>query len=168
MLFNSHTSFGMFTTLRTHILVEVYQFMMTRILAAAALVVLPALSACQTTGQQPGIEPMTASDPRSPPNAKAAILAVKNTLWRTEDIISAAITPPRPGIGQWSVCVRIGSKFRFGDGLILNQYVIAIYDDGKPPAIVAVNLKLQCGYPPYEPFPELENGYKPPTPAKGT
>ena len=144
-----------------------FQLHIARMLAAATLVALPALSACQTTSHQPAGSQVTASEPR-PPDAKAAILAVKNTFWNADEIISAAITPPRPGIGRWSVCVRIGSKFRFGDGLILQHHLIAIYDDGTPPAILSVNAKLQCGYPPYEPFPELEARYKPPSGAKGS
>lgn len=141
--------------------------MITKTLAAAALVALPALSACQVTSHQPAGPQVNKSEPR-PPDARAAILAVKNTFWRTEEIISAAITPPRPGIGRWSVCVRLGSKFRFGDGLIFQQYVIAIYDDRTPPEMILIGAKLQCGYPPYEPFPELEARYKPPSAARGS
>lgn len=144
---------------------------LSRILIAATIVALPALSACQTTSQQPAGQQTNAGDPR-PPDAKAAIFAIKNSVWTNpEEIVTAAISPPRPGIGQWGVCVRTTQKSRFSDKLVSHYILFAVYDDGRPPAVLSITPSIfQCGtgnYPPYDPFPELQGGYKPPTPAKG-
>lgn len=132
---------------------------MARTFAIAALLALPALSACQT-------EQQAAANDAPPPDAKSAILSSKGTLWKDPDSIkNASITAPRRHMGfMWHVCVKANAKNGFGGYTGEKDMLIGLYDDGKPPAVLMSDATGYCAYP-HEPFPELEGGHKPP-PAK--
>lgn len=119
------------------------------------------LSACQTTE--------ASTEAKAPPDARAAILASKGSLWKDPDSIKAAsITAPRrhgPGLiaAMWHVCVKANAKNSFGGYTGEKHMLIGLYDDGKPPSVLQTDAPAYCNYP-YEPFPELEGGYRPPSP----
>lgn len=117
---------------------------------------------CQTDQQ--------AANYTQPPNAVPIILANKNRLWKDpESIRDAGIGPvERPMIGgYWHVCVRANAKNSFGGYTGQQDMLIGLYDDGREPFVVSGNAPgvaaCQKGF---EPFPELEGGYRPPPTAK--
>jgi hypothetical protein len=131
-----------------------------RAIAIAASSLALGLGGCQTD---------SASIPdRPPPDAKAAILAAKGSLWKDPDSIkSASITAPRRHTAgglippMWHVCLRANAKNSFGGYTGEKDMLIGMYDDGKPPSVVMADAAGYCDSP-HEPFPELEGGYKPP------
>ncbi len=117
------------------------------------------LGACQTGGGM--------AEQRPAPDAKAAILAAKGSLWKDPDSIkNASITAPRRHMGfMWHVCVRANGKNSFGAYAGEKDMLIGLYDDGKPPATLMIDATGYCDFP-HEPFPELEGGYRPPAAGK--
>lgn len=112
------------------------------------------LCGCNTTSE---------SETVSPPDAKAAILAYKNRLWKDADSIKgAAITAPYRNIGQWHVCVRANAKNAFGGYTGEKDSVIVLYDDGRP-EVISSDAPI-CESKARTPFPELDGGYRPPAP----
>lgn len=109
------------------------------------------LAGCQTDQQPVSNVP--------PPDARAAVLAAKGSLYKDPDSIrSASITAPRRHGGwMWHVCVRANAKNSFGGYTGETDMLVGLYDDGKPPEVIMANAAGYCGYP-HEPFPELEGG----------
>lgn len=114
------------------------------------------LAGCQTDQQ------VAADIP--PPNARAAILAAKGQLWKDPDSIKAAsITAPRRHMNfMWHVCVRANARNSFGGYTGEQNMLIGLYDDGKPPSPLMSPVHESYCPGPFEPFPELDGGYKPP------
>ncbi|WP_061023943.1 hypothetical protein [Bradyrhizobium sp. CCH5-F6] len=98
----------------------------------------------------------------APPDARAAILSSKGSLWKDPDSIkNASITAPRRHMGfMWHVCVRANAKNSFGGYTGERDMLIGLYDDGRPPAVLMADATGYCDYP-HEPFPELNAGYSP-------
>ena len=117
---------------------------------AAALLVL-ALAGCQTD--------QAAVPDRPPPDAKAAVLAAKDSLWKDPDSIkNASITAPRRHMGfMWHVCVRANAKNGFGGYTGETDMLIGLYDDARPPSVIMANAAGYCDFP-HDSFPELEGG----------
>jgi len=135
-----------------------------RAIVFAALSPVLWLGGCQTD---------SASIPdRPPPDAKAAILAAKGSLWKDPDSIkSASITAPRRHTAgglippMWHVCVRANAKNGFGGYTGEKEMLIGLYDDARPPSVLQSDAPGYCDFP-HDPFPELEGGYKSATPAR--
>lgn len=111
------------------------------------------LAGCNTTG--------TADVP--PPDARAAILAHKNRLWKDADSIKgASISAPYRFMGyMWHVCVRANARNSFGGYTGEKENLIGLYDDGRPPeALYPGSDAPVCETKAHTPFPELDGGYK--------
>jgi hypothetical protein len=117
------------------------------------------LQACNTTSESESV---------SPPDAKAAVLAHKNKLWKDPDSIKgAAIAAPTRHMGfMWHVCVRANARGGFGGYTGEKDALIGLYDDGRPPEALLSDAAGACYQKVYAPFPELDGGYKPPSQAK--
>jgi hypothetical protein len=126
----------------------------------APLILGAVMSGCQTNESAVAVPP---------PDAKAVILANKATLWKDpESIKNASITAPRrhtmgPFGAMWHVCVRLNARNSFGGYVGERDALLGLYDDGKPPTILA-DPSPYCDYP-HEPFPELDGGYGQPSAA---
>jgi len=103
---------------------------------------------------------------------------VKSTFFDPYSIRDAEIAPPKRALGPslnedgfttpWVVCVKANAKNRMGaytgrkvtalavsGGKVVNSWGETEYS------------QMVCGDVVYEPFPEIEEGYKPPAPARG-
>lgn len=122
------------------------------------------LAACQTDQQA------TANVP-PPTDTRPRIVAARNQLWKDPDSIKGArISGLRRHMGMmWHVCVRANAKNAFGGYTGEKDTVIAIYDNPyQPPAVLMSEAPPNYCPEPFEPFPELESGYKSPaTPPAG-
>jgi hypothetical protein len=114
------------------------------------------LCGCNTTSE---------SETVSPPDAKAAILAHKNRLWKDADSIKgASITAPYRFMGSvWHVCVRANARNSFGGYAGEKENLIGLHDDGRAPEALYGDAPV-CESKPHTPFPELDGGYRPPAP----
>lgn len=141
------------------------------VVVAAAL----ALTGCQTDGGQG-----TAQGEPPPANYRQiAIEGVKSSFFDPYSIRDAEIAPPKRAAGPslnedgfttpWVVCVRANAKNRMGGYIgkrasafaINGGKVVNVWTDPKATGFLCDGLA-------YEPFPEIEEGYKPPAaqPAK--
>lgn len=118
------------------------------------------LAGCNTTSE---------SETVPPPDAKAAVLAHKNRLWKDADSIKgAAITAPYRHLGfMWHVCVRANAKNAFGGYTGEKENLIGLYDDGRPPEALYTDPPI-CETKAHTQFPELNGDYKPAATAKAT
>jgi hypothetical protein len=120
------------------------------------MAVIGLLQGCNTTSETDSIQP---------PDAKAAVLAHKNRLWKDADSIKAGagISAPTRHMGfMWHVCVRANARNSFGGYAGEKEALIGLYDDGRPPEALLSDAAGACYQKPYTPFPELEGGYRPP------
>lgn len=127
---------------------------------AAALAAAALLAGCQTDAGAPAAV-------ATPPDAKAAILAAKSTLWKDPDSIKgASITAPRRHMNMmWHVCVRANAKNSFGGYAGEKDMLIGLYDDGRAPSALMADATGYCDFP-HEPFAELNGDYVPPSSGK--
>lgn len=132
------------------------------VVAAAAAV----LSACQTTNDGGP----TASVPQQadvPPNYRAVVrAAVRDRFFDPYSIRDAAISKPIPGSTlagtTQTVCVRANAKNRMG-GYVGRKATVFVFRQGELTRTTDNRYaEATCRNAEYEPFPEIEEGYKPP------
>lgn len=134
------------------------------VVVAAALV----LGGCQTDGAG-----TVAEGPQTlPPDYRQQIIAkVKESFFDPYSIRDASISAPIPGANIYgatnTVCVRANAKNRMG-GYIGLRSTMYVFNGPKLTVSSSDGADWMCAKAAWEPFPEIEEGYKPPAaqPAK--
>jgi len=119
-----------------------------------------ALAACnQTTGSGPQAAAPLPSDYR-----EQIIAKVRDTFFDPYSIRDASISQPIAGAAfagpVSTVCIRANAKNRMGGYIGLKQTSFT-FRDGKLTVADSEYAAMTCGQAVYEPFPEIEEGYKP-------
>ena len=135
------------------------------VVAAAAAV----LSACQTTTDGgPVTTASTASAPQAdlPPNYRALIrAAVRDKFFDPYSIRDAAISQPIQGAtlvgSHQTICIRANAKNRLG-GYTGRRSTAFVFRQGQLVGTDNRYAEGTCRDAQYAPFPEIEQGYRPP------
>lgn len=132
------------------------------VVAVAAAV----LSACQTTTDGGPVSTASAPEADLPPNYRTVIrAAVRERFFDPYSIRDASISQPIAGAtlvgSQQTVCVRANAKNRLG-GYTGRRATAFTFRQGQLTRADNRYAETTCRDAQYQPFPEIEEGYKPP------
>jgi hypothetical protein len=125
------------------------------------------LAACnQTSGS---VQQVAASEPPPASYREQVIARVKKSFFDPYSVRDASISQPIPGVSFYgamnTVCVRANAKNRFGAYTGLKETAV-IFRGGKIDTTNQEYGAMACTGAVYEPFPEIEEGYRAPAPAR--